>query len=40
MQDLEQNIRFMLLEVTKQLEGTLKILEKPRSRTATTTSTT
>jgi len=29
MQDLEQNIRFMLLEVTKQLEGTLNILEKP-----------
>lgn len=29
MQDLEQNIRFMLLEVTKQLEGTLKVLEKP-----------
>lgn len=29
MQDLEQNIRFMLLEVTKQVEGTLKALEKP-----------
>ncbi|EPR41940.1 PhoU domain containing protein [Desulfovibrio sp. X2] len=29
MQDLEQNIRFMLLEVTKQMEGTLKALESP-----------